>query len=86
MLRAAVQGNIPKADVHAGLNTIDRNRSFAVDVPEVRDADFAAIRNYGPHQCSQSTAGVVPDSDTPHCSVNSRRWYTAQLFEVWNDR
>ncbi len=44
MLRAAVQRNFPKADVHAGLNTIDRNRSFAARAPEVRVADKVAVR------------------------------------------
>ncbi len=43
MLRAAVQRNFPKADVHAGLNTIDRNRSFAADAPQVRVADKTAL-------------------------------------------
>ena len=43
MLRAAVQRNFPKADVHAGLNAIDRNRSFAAGAPQVRVADFLDI-------------------------------------------
>ena len=32
---ATVQRNFPNADVHAGLNTIDRNRSFAADALQV---------------------------------------------------
>jgi hypothetical protein len=39
MLRAALQRNFPKADVQAGLNTIDRNQSFAAGAPQVRVAD-----------------------------------------------
>ena len=42
MLRAAVQRNFPKADVHVGLNTSDRNQSFAADAPQVRVADKTA--------------------------------------------
>ena len=41
---AAVQRNFPKADVHAGQNAIDRNRSFAARTSEVRDADLANFR------------------------------------------
>ena len=46
--RAAVQRNLPKADVHAGLNVIDRNPSFAADAPQVRVADEAADRGERP--------------------------------------
>lgn len=43
MLRAVVQRKLPKTDVHVGLSTIDRNRSFAAGAPQVRYAGKFAI-------------------------------------------
>ena len=63
-----------------------QERTFIVFSRMSGKRDFAAIRKNGRHQRSRSTADIFPVSYTPHCRVNSRRWYTAQHFEGGNDR
>ncbi len=71
MLRAAVQRNFPEADVHAGLNTIDRNRSFAAGAPQVRVADFADFR------CTYANGRYVGFSTAAKRSEVGKRTFAA---------